>query len=449
MGTEKRHRWLVRGAWIVVVGLLVAGAAALLNRRHAPKAEAKAAPEERPVSVTVEPVRRAAVRRSVTVVGSLFGQEEITLSPKVEGRVARVWHDVGERVKPGELLLEIDPIDYQLAVAEAERALELELAKLGLKELPEKDFDVRRLPSVERAASIERNAGTRRDRSMRLGTASAPEDKEQAQADYEVASANYRQAILDATAGLASARQRKAALQTAMQRLKETKIYAPALPADASAGDPFDYAVCQRSVSTGEMVWSMPSFPGMTGTSSTLFKLIVDRSLKLQAAIPDRHRAEVRTGQEVLLEVESHPGEQFVGKVVRVNPAVDRASRTFQIEIHVDNSAGRLSAGSFAKAAIQTRVDAKAHVVPEEAVVTFAGVTKVFVDRGGKAVAVPVRAGSAVPLEGTAGSRTWLEVEGDLAEGTPVVTSGQSQLADGTALHVRSEVRPGEGGSAK
>jgi multidrug efflux pump subunit AcrA (membrane-fusion protein) len=428
----------------------LAGIVVITGRARTPNAEAKSAPAVQPVSVTVEAVRRVPVQRSVTVVGSLFGRDEITLSPKVEGRVARIWHDVGERVKPGELLLEIDSIDYQLAVAEAERALELELARLGLKELPEKDFDVRRLPSVERAVAVEHNAQTRRDRSLRLGTATAVEDKEQAEADYEVARANSRQAVLDATAVLASARQKKAALQTALQRLKETKVYAPPLPTEAGtdSSQPLDYAVCQRSVSAGEMVWSMPSFPGMTGTSSTLFKLIIDSSLKLQAAISDRHRAEVRHGQQVVLEVESYPGVQFSGRVARINPAVDRASRTFQVEIHVDNSDRRLSAGSFAKAAIQTRVDSKAIIVPEEAIVAFAGVTKVFVDRDGRAVAVPVRVGSAVPDAGSTESRTWVEVEGDLAEGTPVVTSGHSQLADGTALHVRA-APASQGGNAK
>src|SRR5579871_6207141 len=197
MGTEKHRRWLVRGIGVLVVGAVVAGAAMVLSRPRAAAPATRAAAEVRPVMVTVEPVRRVPVRRAVTVVGSLFGREEITLSPKVEGRVARVWHDVGERVKPGELLLEIDPIDYQLAAAEAERALELELAKLGLKELPTGDFDVRRLPSVERAATLEQNARTRRDRSLRLGAASTVEDKEQAEADYEVARANSRQAVLD------------------------------------------------------------------------------------------------------------------------------------------------------------------------------------------------------------------------------------------------------------
>jgi multidrug efflux pump subunit AcrA (membrane-fusion protein) len=449
MGSEKRHRWLVRGTSLAVAGILLAGAVAIVSRSRSPAEEAKPAATVQPVTVTVEPVRRVAVRRAVTVVGSLYGQEEITLSPKVDGRVARVWHDVGERVKPGELLLEIDPIDYRLAAAEAERALELELARLGLKELPEQDFDVRRLPSVERAATLERNAGTRRDRSMRLGTATAIEEKEQAETEYEVARANNRQAVLDATAGLASARQKKAALETAQQRLKETRVYAPALPAGAAtSGEALDYAICQRSVSSGEMVWSMPSFPGMTGTNSTLFKLIVDRSLKLQAAIPDRHRGEVRVGQEVSLEVESYPGERFVGRLARVNPAVDRASRTFQVEVQVDNADRRLSAGSFAKAAIQTRIDSNAHIVPEESVVSFAGVTKVFVERNGHAAAVPVRVGAAVPVKDANSARTWVEVEGELLDGTPVVTSGQSQLAEGTALRVRA-AQASEGEIAK
>jgi RND family efflux transporter MFP subunit len=283
---------------------------------------------------------------------------------------------------------------------------------------------------------------------LRLGTATAVEDKEQAEADYEVARANSRQAVLDAAATLASARQRKAVLQTALQRLKETKVYAPLPQADAEtlSPEPVDYAVCQRSVSVGEMVWSMPSFPGMPSASSTLFKLIVDRSLKLQATIPDRHRGEVRVGQEVFLAVEAYPGERFVGRVARVNPSVDRASRTFQVGVHVDNPDRRLSPGSFAKAEIQTRIDSAARVVPEEAVVAFAGVTKVFIEQAGRARAVPVQTSTTQTLSGPAGPRTWIEVDGDLPDGANVVTSGHSQLADGTALRVRSTAAEENGG---
>jgi multidrug efflux pump subunit AcrA (membrane-fusion protein) len=126
--------------------------------------------------------------------------------------------------------------------------------------------------------------------------------------------------------------------------------------------------------------------------------------------------------------------------VARVNPTVDRTSRTFQAEVHVPNDDRRLSAGSFARADILTRIDPQARTVPEEAVVSFAGVTKVFAVTGGRAREVHVRTGGSLTVDGPGGRRTWVELEGagaELAPGTPVVTSGQSQLADGAAVRVR------------
>ena len=83
--------------------------------------------------------------------------------------------------------------------------------------------------------------------------------------------------------------------------------------------------------------------------------------------------------------------------------------------------------------------------MPEEALVTFAGVTKVFVVRDGAAREVKVTPG--VRLELQDGERTlhWLEVTAEpgakvkLTAGDQVVTSGQTQLSDGKAVRVRGE----------
>ena len=84
-----------------------------------------------PIAVTVESVTARPVSRVVWVVGSLYGRDEVAIVPKVDGRVVKILHDVGDVVTPGEPLLEIDRTDYQLAAVEARRALELELAKIG------------------------------------------------------------------------------------------------------------------------------------------------------------------------------------------------------------------------------------------------------------------------------------------------------------------------------
>lgn len=434
-------KWLKRAAVAAVLAGGAAGGWFWLHQQHGGPAEPAKERRVRPaVAVTVEPVALRPVRRTVGVVGSLFGRDEVLLTPKVEGRVLRIHHDVGDVVKPGDLLLEIDPTDYQLAVTEARRALDLELARLGLKEPPGADFEVRTLPSVERTASMERNANSRSDRLRKLVNGIVTtEEREQAETDRAVAHANHLQSLVEAETMLATVRHRQALLETALQRLRDTRVTVPGAAAptelvragNQGATASAEYVVGQRSAVEGEIVRTMM----MPGATPSLFQLVVDRPLKLQAPVPERHAGEVKVGQPVELEAECRPGETVQAVVARVNPVVDRASRTFQVEIHVPNADRRLRAGSFARASILTRVEPRARTVPEEALVRFAGVTKVFVVRGDKAQEVPVVAGVAGAEKG----RGWVEVIGDLPADAAVVTSGQSQLAVGTPVRLKDQ----------
>jgi len=436
-------RWLKRAVWISVLGGGAAGGGYWWHTHHS----ASATPAEKPqrvreaVAVSVAPVRVRAVHRAVGVVGSLYGRDEVALTPKVEGRVLRIHHDVGDVVKPGELLLEIDPTDYQLAVTEARRSLDLELARLGLKEPPAAEFDVRNLPTVTRAAALAQNAVARSERLRKLvDGAASTEDREQAETDLAVARSNYHQAVIDGEAMVATVRHRQALLETAWQRLRDTRIVVPgaATPADivpaayqpaSSAAEGVEYVITERAATEGEIVRTMAM-----GQTATLFRLVVDRPLKLQAPVPERHASEINVGQSVELVAECVPGEKLQAAVARVNPSVDRASRTFQVEIHVPNADRRLRAGSFARASILTRIDPQARTVPEEALVRLAGVTKVFTIRDGKAHEVPVVAG----VNGSEKGRAWVEItEGDLPADAAVVTSGQSQLSEGTAVRLK------------
>src|SRR5262249_49188967 len=148
------------------------------------------------------------IRRTVQIVGTFHGQEEVTVTPKVEGRVVRIRHDVGDPVRPGTALLEIEDVDYRLAVAEAQRALELELAKIGLSALPQAGVDWNQIPTVVRARTVEENARLKFERAHRLrGSGSlAQEEFDQVAADYRVAKATRDQAVMEAQATPAPAR---------------------------------------------------------------------------------------------------------------------------------------------------------------------------------------------------------------------------------------------------
>jgi multidrug efflux pump subunit AcrA (membrane-fusion protein) len=369
------------------------------------------------------------VERWVGIVGTLEGFEEVSLSAKIEGRIARLHGDIGDTLAPGAKLADLEDTDLRLAVAEAERGLELELTRLGLTKLQER-LDLSQVAMVTRARAVEDNARSIYERARKLGAGRGigMEELEKSQADYRVASANRQQAELDAQATLASARQKKAMLDIALQRLADAHLVAPSLtparlPPGCDAKD-LRWVVASRKVTEGEMV---------RANQTELFRLVIAHPLKLVASIPERYSGEVAVNQPVRLEeIEAYPGMTFQGKVMRVNPTIDRLSRAFIVEVLVENRDRRLRAGGFTKARIQTRTSEKALCVPEQAVVRFAGEVKVFVIENDKARAVSVRTGEILP-----GTDRWIEVFGTLTPGEKVAVSGQTALANETPVRVR------------
>ncbi len=96
---------------------------------------------ERAVTVTVAPITVREAQRTVGAVGSFFGFDEVTVSAEVTGHVARILHDVGDIVQPGDVLLEIDPVDYELALEETLRSLQLDVARIVMPVPPDEAFE--------------------------------------------------------------------------------------------------------------------------------------------------------------------------------------------------------------------------------------------------------------------------------------------------------------------
>jgi RND family efflux transporter MFP subunit len=375
------------------------------------------------VMVTVEPVTYRPVRRAVDGLGTLYGFEEVAISARAEGRVRRLRFDVADRVKPGELLLEIDPTDCELAAEQAERGLQVELAKLGLVRVPGPDVDLGKVPAVTQARTRMENAQAKFERTSRLAASRvmSAEERDNVTSDYRAAQAEYANQFLLARAGLAAVRLKQTALAVARQQLKDTQVRAPTptLPVPGAA-DGVTYLVTHRAVAEGTLVR-----PG-----TEVGKLVLNQTLKLRVPVPERYSAEVRPGQKVEVRTAAFP-RPFAGTVARLNPAVEPATRTFDVEVQVPNPGGGLKPGGFAKAAILTRPDAEAATVPLTALVTFAGINKIFLAENGRAREVQV----------TPGVQTtdWVEIASPaLPRGAHVITSGQSVLAADTPVAVRA-----------
>ena len=383
------------------------------------------------VAVTVAPIQARAIRRSVDAVGTLNGFEEVTLAPKVEGRVLSIRADVGDIAVPGSVLLELDTTDYVLSVAEAKQAFAAELAKLDMTELPVGEPDLSRIPIVKRAAVSLEDAERRFQvkKNLLANKAVSKDEYDVAETDVRLAEATRTQAVTEAKATLAAARLRKATLELAEQRLRDCKLTVP-VPAGWEAWAsvvgpgfaPLRFAVAQRMLAEGEMVRSMPV--------TNAFKLVIDFKLKLRVTVPERYTAELKNDQIVAVSVEAYPDRTFPGRVARINPTIDSLNRTFQVEIEVPNATNTLKAGGFAKADITTKLEANRIVVPPAAIVAFAGVNTIYLVDGERAKSVRVTIGTR--------EKDWVEVQGDIPTGSRVILSGQSQLADGSPIRIRN-----------
>jgi RND family efflux transporter MFP subunit len=379
------------------------------------------------ICVTVASATRRPVQREIEAVGTLHGFEEIPISAKVEGRVNKLHFDMSDRVKPGDVLLEIDPTDFELSRRRSAWELQVEVAKLGLTELPRGDVDLSKVPTVMQALSRKENATKRLDRIKPLVVSKAVsvEEGDSAANDVRVAEAEYANQQLIAQAGLATIKLKQSALAVAQQQLVDSQVRVPT-PSQPipGMGQGVNYAVMSRAVSEGALVR-----PG-----TEIGKLVITETLKLRVPVPERHCAEVQLGQTVDVSLAAFP-TPFTGTVTRINPAVDSTTRTFDVEIQVPNPNADLKPGSFAKVRIQTRMDNEAATVPLSALVNFAGINKLFVIENGRAREIPV----------TTGVQTtdWVEITSPrLPPDAQIITSGQSLLAAESPVSIRAEMEP-------
>src|SRR4051812_49982309 len=177
-----RNRLLITVLSTAVAAAAVTSLTACERKTQAAAGAARAATT---VPVVLKPVKTPPVQRAVDVVGTLYGEEETVVSAKVPGRIIALYKDVGDVVAPGEPLVQLKQNDYQLAVNKAQLAMEETLAKLGLKELPSKDFDVTKVPTVVKARLQAENAEARYNRGKKLFEAQPPLMSEQDFADLD------------------------------------------------------------------------------------------------------------------------------------------------------------------------------------------------------------------------------------------------------------------------
>ncbi len=374
------------------------------SRRNEPAAKAATSDV---VSVKAMEARAESIARRVELVGTLEGDQEVTVSSEVAARVAAIRADLGDQVQAGQVVIELDPTQYRLAVDRQQGALAEALARLGLT----RENDP--FPAPERSAVVRKATAERQDAKANFDRAQNLEKEgvlskqlyDSAEARFRASEADYSSALNTVRNYEAQVTNLRAQLAIARKNLADTSIRAP-----------FSGTVRQRLVEVGQYVREQ----------TPVFSLAVVNPLKLRAQVPERWFPHVKPGTAMEVRVEAYPAEVFPGRVTRVAQAVDPQSRAFAVEAQVMNPGVRLRPGLFANVSLLTSRNDAIIRVPASAVISFYGVQKVYRIENGQIKEQVVKLGDRFG--------DTMEITDGLASGAVIAISELSRIRQGSRV---------------
>jgi multidrug efflux pump subunit AcrA (membrane-fusion protein) len=395
----------------VVVGVIESCGGSKANVR---KEETTATPKV--VDVTTAAAIRRDLPEFVEATGSLAGDEQTDVAPQTSGKVVEVGVDIGSAVRRGQMLVKLDDAELKLRVNQAQA--QVEQAKAAVRQAEEKiglrsgqSFEPTRVAEVAAAKVAydlaEKNL-KRAEKLIESGDVSRSfYDQQRAQRDqlkeqYDSAVAQARQNY----AAVEVARTNVANAEAQLALARKSLSYA-VIPA------PIDGFVSERTADLGEYV----------SPTQKVATIVRTNPLRVRIDIPEQAIPEVHVGQSVSATTSAWPDKSFSGHIARIAPSVTANSRTLTVEAEIDNSSGALKPGQFATVRILQPRPVPAVLVPAKAVMTDAGVSRVFVIKDGHAEQRLVQLGV---TEGDL-----IQLKSGVAADEKVATSNLEQLADG------------------
>jgi len=310
---------------------------------------------------------------TVTANGTLAAYDQTTVSVKVPGRVRTMTVDLGTVVNKGQVIAQLEPQDYSLRVQQAQASLAQARARLGLAPDGNDDrIDPEQTATVRQARAVLDEARHSRDRAAQLVQQGviAKAEFDSANATFKVAEGKYQDAYEEIRNRQGVLAQRRSELALAQQQLKDTAVVAP-----------LDGIVQEKRTSIGEYL----------AAGAPVVNIVRMDPLRLRAEVPERESRTVRSGQNVRVTVDGDESV-YLGKIMRLSPVIAEQNRMLVVEADVRNN-GKLRPGSFAHAEIVTNDAKMAVTVPNNAIVTFAGIEKVIIVQNGKALEKPITTG--------------------------------------------------------
>jgi RND family efflux transporter MFP subunit len=362
---------LVVGLALILAGLFAIG---LWPKWNALKvAQAEAGKDDLPVVMYVA-VKRGSQKADIVLPASLYAMQETTIYARTNGYLKRWLVDIGDQVKAGQTLAEIEAPEVERELDQAHAALAQVKA----------NRELARVTSDRYAALLKDEAVSPQEVDEKHGV------HEARKADYAAAEANLR-------------------------RLEQMKSF-------QRVTAPFAGTIVARNVDVGSLIQA-----GSASSSGWLFKLSQTDTIRVHAAVPQSSMRLIKPGMTVDLMVPELGERVFPAKVMRSAGAFDSATRTMVVEMHVPNHGGPLLPGMYAQAKINLVNTEPNLQVPINALMVGGDGTRVAtVDTGGVIHIKPVKLGRDFGKE--------VEILAGLADNDRVINNPRDSLVEGTKV---------------
>ncbi len=336
-----------------------------------------AALQQLPLQVRVQAPQKETLAKYFNYKGTVSAWKTANIAPDASGRVGRILKKQGDKVAQGELLATLDMTSLELQQKQARAAVAV----------AETAFQNARLNEERMKKMLENKAVS----SMQYENAKLALDA----ADTQLKSARANLDLVDYTA-------------------KNAYMKAP-----------FAGIIAARNMEEGDMI------NPMMGMGQSILTLMDLSKVKVAVDVPAEEIEKIQVGQKCRVTISSRPGESFAGEVYSKNLAADPLSKTFKVEVAIDNPDMKVKAGVYADIAIEYLRHDNVLILPLSAL--LAGEKEVMVNESGvarkRAVTVGERNGTRFEVLSGVGPADQVLVEGnyDLKEGTAIVLIGEKQ----------------------
>ena len=311
------------------------------------------------------------IRTGPAISGTLTPQQAATLRSEISGPIVQTYVEQGQAVTRGQSLVRIDDTALRDALISTQ--------------------------SAQRTAKLVLDNATRdaeREQRLEAAGAVAPRDVEAAQ-----------RTLASAQAGMADAQAR---LTAAQKQLEKTTFRAP-----------FDGLVSERPVNTGDVVQS--------GTA--IVSVVNPASMRLEGSVPAEQLSTLKVGTPVLFTVNGYGSQTFTGRIDRINPTADPATRQVRVYVTIPNVKSALVGGLFADGRVATE-NRQGIMVPTSAV-DERGISPIVLRiRTGVVERVPVQLG----VRDNASDQ--VELRAGVSAGDTLLASAAQGLAPGTRVRI-------------